>query len=85
MNTTDLTGTVGVSLLLIAFVLNLFFKISKDGFLYLSLNLMGASIACLASIFLVYWPFIILEGVWALFSGFAVWRLLMKKGKSPAS
>lgn len=85
MNMTDLAGSIGVSLLLLAFVLNLFFKVSKDGLFYLSLNLIGASLACLASVLLVYWPFIILEGVWALFSGFAVWRILMNNGKMPSN
>lgn len=80
MSSSDLTGAIGVSLLLIAFLLNLFFKVSKDGLLYLSLNVLGAGIACLASVLLVYWPFIILEGVWALVSAFAILRFFTKKG-----
>ena len=80
MSSTDLTGTIGVSLLLIAFLLNLFFRVSKDGLLYLSLNVLGAGIACLASVLLVYWPFIILEGVWALVSAFAILQFFIKKG-----
>jgi hypothetical protein len=54
MTQTDWIGTVGVTLLLIAFFLNLVDKIHNDSFLYLSLNLVGATIACLASILLHY-------------------------------
>ena len=78
MSLTDLIGTIGVTLLLIAFLLNLFFRVSKDGFLYLGLNVAGAVIACLASVLLVYWPFIILEGTWAIVSFAGLLRLLLK-------
>lgn len=82
MSLTDLTGTIGVTLLLIAFLLNLFFRVSKDGFLYLGLNVAGAVIACLASVLLVYWPFIILEATWAIVSLAGLLRLIVK-GKQP--
>jgi hypothetical protein len=68
MTSTDWTGTIGVTILLIAFLLNLTGRISKEGFWYLFLNVVGAGTACLASVMLRYWPFIILEGCWTVVS-----------------
>jgi hypothetical protein len=68
MTLTDWTGFIGVTILLIAFFLNLKDYIQKDGLTYLLLNSIGAAIACLASVMLKYVPFIILEGCWTLVS-----------------
>lgn len=68
MTFTDWVGFVGVAILLLAFLLNLRGKISKDSLSYLLMNTFGASLACFASILLQYWPFIILEGCWTLVS-----------------
>ena len=79
MNITDWVGVIGVSILLIAFLLNLMNKISSDGILYISLNLIGAAIACLASILLKYVPFIVLEAVWTIVSLFSLIKRLTRK------
>jgi nicotinamide riboside transporter PnuC len=68
MTYTDWIGTLGVSILLSAFFLNLFNKISQDKPWYEMLNIAGAAIACYASVLLHYVPFIILEASWALVS-----------------
>jgi hypothetical protein len=54
--------------LLLAFILNLLGRITQDGWIYILLNATGAALACVASVLLVYWPFIILEGTWTLVS-----------------
>ena len=64
----DWIGTMGVTLLLIAFGLNLLNKISQKSLLYILLNCIGASLACLASVLINYIPFIILEAVWTIVS-----------------
>jgi hypothetical protein len=74
MSLTDWIGTAGVSLLLLAFLLNLLKKLPMNSLTYPLLNLTGAGLACLASVFLRYWPFIILEGVWTLVSAGALWN-----------
>jgi hypothetical protein len=79
MNTTDWIGFIGVTILLIAYFLNLTNKIKKDSILYLLLNVLGAGIACFASILLDYLPFIILEGCWALVSAFGLISIWIKK------
>lgn len=48
----DWIGFIGVTLLLLAFFLNLRDKIKNDSFTYLMLNFMGAGIVCLASVLL---------------------------------
>ncbi|MGB5497310.1 MAG: hypothetical protein WBM77_00090 [Maribacter sp.] len=68
MNTVDWLGFVGVFQILLAYVLNIFGKLEKKDLMFILLNLIGASLACLASILMEYMPFIILEGVWALVS-----------------
>ncbi|HVU99345.1 MAG TPA: hypothetical protein VHE34_29190 [Puia sp.] len=79
MTKTDWTGAVGVTLLLVAFFLNLTGKIGKESFAYLFLNVLGAGIACLASVLLRYWPFIILEGCWTLVSVLGLGVALRKR------
>lgn len=79
MNYNDIIGTIGVSLILLAFVLNVFSVISNKGGFFLMLNLLGASLACYASVLINYTPFIILEGVWALVSLVGLTRLVITK------
>lgn len=81
MTATDWTGTVGVTMLLLAFFLNLRNLISKDSFTYLFMNLFGAGLACLASVLLNYWPFIILEASWTAVSAFGLIRVFSKQVK----
>lgn len=72
MTLTDWTGFIGVALLLAAFMLNLLGLIQRDGLTYLLLNLVGAALACLASVLLNYLPFVILEGCWTLVSAYGL-------------
>lgn len=72
MTTTDWIGSTGVTILLIAYFLNLANKIDKDSNIYIILNLAGAAIACVASVRLHYVPFIILESAWTLVSIYAL-------------
>jgi hypothetical protein len=79
LNTNDLIGACGVAILLLAFLLNLAGKISKDGLLYILLNIIGAGLACLASWLIRYIPFVILEASWTLVSVGALVKLLWTK------
>jgi hypothetical protein len=79
MNTNDLIGTIGVGLILLAYFLNIFSLIKKEGILFYAMNIVGASIACFASILISYWPFIILEGTWAIVSVVGLLKSLPKK------
>jgi hypothetical protein len=68
MQYNDLIGTIGVGLILVAYFLNIFSFIPKEGKLFFSMNIVGAGLACYASVLIHYLPFIILEGVWTVVS-----------------
>ena len=69
-------GFVGVTLLLIAFFLNLFRLLKAESNAYLALNLVGASLACASSYLIDFLPFVLLEGTWAIVAGVALARKL---------
>jgi len=70
----DWIGFTGVFILLLAYLLNLAGKVSKDGLLYIVLNITGAGLACLASYLIHYLPFVLLEATWTLVSLLALVR-----------
>lgn len=79
MSTADWIGTIGVSVLLIGFGLNLLKVITADSYVYLILNFLGALLAGLASVLIGYIPFVILESVWMFVSFFAIIRKLNER------
>ena len=78
----DLIGFVGVFILLVAFLLNLSKKITQDSLSYILLNLIGAGLACVASVLIDYLPFVILEGTWTLVSVIALVNYIRKRSAS---
>jgi hypothetical protein len=68
MNLSNWIGTIGVTILLIAFALNILKKITPESKVYLSLNIIGAALAGISSYMINFWPFVILESVWVLAS-----------------
>ena len=75
----DIIGSIGVFILLLAFVLNLLNKISRDNIFYILMNTVGAALACFASYLIHYIPFIILEAVWTIVSLFALFNYYKRK------
>lgn len=75
----DVIGFIGVFILLIAFLLNLAGKLSQHSLGYILLNIVGAGLACLASVLINYIPFIILEGTWTIVSLFALANYFKKR------
>lgn len=59
-------GSLGVGLLLVAFLLNLAGVLQHDSRFYQGLNGIGAGLACWASWLIGYVPFVVLEGTWSL-------------------
>ena len=78
MNSNDLIGFSGVAILLFAFFFNTIGRISKDHIAYILMNLIGAGVACLASLLINYWPFVVLEAAWALVSLMSLINYLRK-------
>ena len=68
----EILGSVGVALLLVAFLMNLLKKWLQDGIPYILMNTIGAGLACASSVLIHFFPFIILEGTWMLVSLFAL-------------
>lgn len=68
MSYADIIGTVGVGLILLAYFCSTFRWISSSSKLFFLVNLAGAGLACYASVLIRYWPFVVLEGTWALVS-----------------
>ena len=71
-----IVGSIGVGLLLLAFLLNLSKRVSQDSRTYTTLNVVGAGLACYSSYLISFIPFIILEGVWFAISATALIKLL---------
>ena len=74
MTTVDYIGTAGVTILLLAYLLLLMKIVSASSKAYIWMNIIGAGLSTLASVFLKYIPFVILEGVWTLVSVVALFR-----------
>ncbi len=77
MKLSDVIASIGVIILLIAFLLNLYKKLPSTSKLYSAMNLIGAGICCLSSYMIKFYPFVVLEGIWgfvALLSLFNVPR-----------
>ena len=77
MTTVDFIGTVGVTILLLAYLLSLMKVVTTSSKGYIWMNIIGAGLSTLASVFLKYIPFVVLEGAWTLVSVVA----LMRRGK----
>jgi len=67
----DLTliiGTIGMLLLLIAFLLNLVKKLTQDSLTYSILNVVGGGLLTYYAYILNSIPFLILETIWTIFA-----------------
>ena len=68
MKTPDILASVGVIILLVAFLLNLYGKLPARSNIYKLMNFIGAGICAYSSWMIRFYPFIVLESVWALFA-----------------
>ncbi len=64
----DILGSLGVFLLLVAFMMNLLKKWKQDGFAYTFLNTIGATMTCISSWLIRFIPFVVLEATWTVVS-----------------
>lgn len=74
MSIADVLGALGVLLILLAYFLNLYKKIENTSKVYLLMNLVGASLACISSVLIGSVPFTILEGTWVMVSLLALFK-----------
>jgi hypothetical protein len=73
-----LIGSIGVALLLVAFLLNLARVLRSDEWPYLGLNVVGAGLACYSSYLIKFMPFVVLEGAWTAVALAGIVRKLRK-------
>ncbi len=66
MTLSVIIGSIGVGLLLVAFLLNLFGWLDQRSRIYAVLNIIGAGLSCYASLLIDYIPFVVLEATWTI-------------------
>jgi len=74
MSTSDWIGAIGVAITLIAYFCMSFKWMSAHGRIFFLLNTVGAALTCFASYLISYWPFVVLEGTWAVVSLIALMK-----------
>ena len=79
MDFQTIIGTVGVTLLLVAYFLQLIKKISSDSKIYALLNIIGSLLSAYSSYLIAFVPFIVLELTWALVSVIALVKAFSKE------
>lgn len=68
MKPSDIIASIGVIILLVAFLLNLYKKISANSKAYTFMNFLGAAICGFSSYLISFYPFVVLESIWAIFA-----------------
>ena len=76
-------GSLGVALLLLAFLLNLFGLLSQNSLSYILMNIAGEGVSCYASYLIDYLPFVILEGAWMGIALLGLLRRILLQGALP--
>jgi len=76
MSFTNIIGTVGVAMILMAYYMNTVKMIPVNGKLFYVMNTIGAALACYASILIQFWPFVVLESAWTLVSIYGLIRTM---------
>lgn len=74
----DWVGAAGVSLLLLAFALNVFGTLDRKSMAYSLINAIGAGLAAYASWLISYLPFLVLESTWCLVSLIAIASAMLR-------
>jgi hypothetical protein len=75
MTFADIIGTIGVSLILLAYFLAVIGRLNNKSHSFYLLNIAGAGLACYASVLISYWPFVVLEATWTLVSIYGLMRV----------
>lgn len=75
----QLTASIGVLLLLLAFTLNLTGRLERTRVTYEFMNLLGAGLSCFAALLIGFIPFVVLEGCWAVIAAIAIFRRLTSR------
>lgn len=66
MKIPDIIASIGVTILLIAFFLNIIGKMAAKSKAYTLMNFIGAVICGFSSYLIKFYPFVVLESIWAM-------------------
>lgn len=81
MSLSEALGAIGVAILLVAFAGSSLGRLSTQAVPYQLMNLFGAALSCAASALIPFWPFVVLEGTWALVAAVALVRLVVRAAR----
>jgi len=76
MTISEIIGSIGVGLILLAYFLATEKLMKPDGKVFFVMNIIGAALATYASLLISYWPFVILEGTWTLVSVYGLMKAM---------
>ncbi|SKB72796.1 CBU_0592 family membrane protein [Daejeonella lutea] len=66
MTQSDILGSIGVTLLLVGFLLNIRKIVSSENRWYIVLNIIGAALCGYSAFLINFYPFVVLEAVWVI-------------------
>jgi hypothetical protein len=84
MTISDLLATLGVTTLLVAFVLNQRGRLSERHPAFLGMNLVGAALCAVSAWLVQFIPFVVLESVWGVVAGWGLWRWYRTRTATPS-
>ena len=79
MQYNDIIGTIGVGLILLAYFLNTAKMLERNKRAFYVMNIIGAALACYASLLIDYFPFVVMEGTWTLVSIYGLMKTMRIK------
>lgn len=74
MSIADIIATIGIGILLIAFILNTRNIIAADKKTYNILNIIGAGLCGYSSYLISFYPFVVLEAVWVIVAALTLFK-----------
>lgn len=76
MTFSEIIGAIGVTILLIGYLMNLNDKLPANSPIYMLMNVIGSSMAFYSSYLINFVPFMVLEGIWTGISTYSLVKIL---------
>ncbi|MFT4761734.1 MAG: hypothetical protein ACI9XO_003107 [Paraglaciecola sp.] len=79
MTFSEIIGAIGVTILLIGYLLNINGKLASNNAVYMLMNVVGSGMAFCSSYLIDFVPFMVLEGIWTGISAYSFGRIMWRK------